>query len=46
METVGVDVFETVRKIGLPIEVISCERNVYGMITNSNLNSYRLLLVY
>lgn len=46
MEVVGVDVFETVRKIGLPIEVIPCEGNVYGMITHSKLNSYGLLLVY
>ena len=46
MEAVGVDVFETVRKIGLPIEVIPCEGNVYGMITHTNLNSYGLLLVY
>jgi hypothetical protein len=46
MEAVGVDVFETVRKIGLPIEIIPCEGNVYGMITHSKLNSYGLLLVY
>ena len=46
MEAVGVDVFATVRKLGLPIEVIPCEGNVYGMITHTNLNSYGLLLVY
>jgi hypothetical protein len=46
MEAVGVDVFATVRKLDLPIKVIPCEGNVYGMITHTNLNSYGLLLVY
>ena len=46
MEAVGVDVFATVRKLNLPIEVIPCENNAYGKITHTDLNSYGLLLVY
>jgi predicted metal-binding protein len=46
MEAVGVDVFATVRKINLPIDVIPCEENVYGRITHTNINSYGLLLLY
>ena len=46
MEAVGIDVFATVRKLNLPIEVIPCENNAYGKITHTNLNSYGLLLVY
>jgi|GEM_PF-5249954 len=36
----------TVRKLGVSIEVIPCEGNVYGMISHTNLKSYGLLLVY
>ena len=46
LEAVGVDVFATVRKLNLPIEVIPCENNEYGKITRTDLNSYGLLLVY
>jgi predicted metal-binding protein len=46
MEAVGVDVFATVRKLNLPIEVIPCENNAYGKITHTDLNSYGLLLIY
>ena len=37
MEAVGVDVFATVRKLSLPIEVIPCENNAYGKITHTDL---------
>jgi predicted metal-binding protein len=46
MEAVGIDVFATVRRLSLPIEVIPCENNAYGKITHTDLNSYGLLLVY
>ncbi len=36
MEAVGVDVFATVRKLNLPIEVIPCENNAYGKITHTD----------
>ena len=46
MEAVGIDVFATVRKLNLPIDVIPCEDNVHGRITTSNINSYGLLLLF
>ena len=45
MEAVGIDVFSTVRKLNLPIEVIPCEDNVHGRIMHTHLNSYGLLLI-
>ncbi len=45
MEAVGIDVFSTVRKLHLPIEVIPCEDNVHGRIMHTHLNSYGLLLI-
>lgn len=45
MEAVGIDVFSTVRKLHLPIEVIPCEDNGHGRITHTHLNSYGLLLI-
>lgn len=46
MEAAGIDVFETVRKQGLPIEVIPCKDNKYGRIMHTRLDTYGLLLVY
>lgn len=45
MEAVGIDVFSTVRKLGLPIEVIPCKRNEYGKFMHPRFDSYGLLLV-
>lgn len=45
MEAAGIDVFATVRKAGLPIEVVPCKNNEYGMITTTEINSYGLLLI-
>jgi predicted metal-binding protein len=45
MEAAGIDVFATVSKIGLPINVIPCEDNVYGQIQHTRINSYGLLLL-
>jgi hypothetical protein len=45
MEAAGIDVFATVSKIGLPINVIPCEDNVYGKIRHTRINSYGLLLL-
>ena len=46
MEAVGIDVFATVRKLGLPIDVIPCKDEKYGMVMHPNFNVYGLLLVY
>ena len=46
MEAAGIDVFATVRKLNLPINVVPCKANEYGMITTTDINSYGLLLVY
>lgn len=46
MEAAGIDVFATVRKLGLPMDVVPCKNNEYGRITHTNINSYGLLLVY
>ncbi|WP_424356786.1 DUF2284 domain-containing protein [Methanocella sp. MCL-LM] len=45
MEAAGIDVFATVRKAGLPISVVPCKNNEYGMITTTEINSYGLLLI-
>jgi predicted metal-binding protein len=45
MEAVGIDVFATVSKMRLPIDVIPCEGNVYGKIQHTDINSYGLLLL-
>ncbi|MDD1720740.1 MAG: DUF2284 domain-containing protein [Euryarchaeota archaeon] len=45
MEAVGIDIFATVSKLNLPIEVIPCENYEYGKIQHTNLNSYGLLLL-
>ncbi|MCD1295484.1 metal-binding protein [Methanocella sp. CWC-04] len=45
MEAVGIDVFATVHKMGLPLEVVPCKGNEYGKIMHPNINSYGLLLV-
>lgn len=45
MEAVGIDVFATVRKLGLPIEVIPCKDNQYGKFMHPNFDSYGLLLI-
>ena len=45
MEAVGIDVFSTVRKLNLPIDIIPCENNVHGRIMHTHLNSYGLLLI-
>ncbi len=45
MEAVGIDVFSTVKKLNLPIEVIPCENNVHGLIVHTHLNSYGLFLI-
>ncbi len=46
MEGAGIDVFATVRKLGLPIDVIPCKDEKYGMVTHARFNIYGLLLVY
>ncbi len=46
MEGAGIDVFATVRKLGLPIDVIPCKDEKYGMVTHSYFNIHGLLLVY
>lgn len=45
MEAAGIDVFATVRNLGLPIEVVPCKNNEYGMIKTTELDSYGLLLI-
>jgi predicted metal-binding protein len=45
MEAVGIDVFDTVRKLGLPIDVIPCKKNEYGKFMHPHFDSYGLLLV-
>lgn len=45
MEAVGIDVFATISKMHLPIDIIPCEGNVYGKIQHININSYGLLLL-
>ncbi len=45
MEAVGIDVFATVSKLGLPIDVVPCENYEYGKIQHTHLNSYGLLLL-
>jgi predicted metal-binding protein len=45
MEAAGIDVFATVRKAGLPISVVPCKNNEYGMIVTTDINSYGLLLI-
>ncbi|MDI6896126.1 DUF2284 domain-containing protein [Methanocella conradii] len=45
MEAVGIDVFATVRKLGLPIEVIPCKDNQYGKFMHPSFDSYGLLLI-
>lgn len=45
MEAVGIDVFATISKMRLPIDIIPCEGNVYGKIQHININSYGLLLL-
>jgi predicted metal-binding protein len=45
MEAAGIDVYATVSKVGLPIDVIPCEDNVYGKIQHAKINSYGLLLL-
>jgi predicted metal-binding protein len=45
MEAVGIDVFATVRKLSLPIEVIPCKDNQYGKFMHPNFDSYGLLLI-
>jgi predicted metal-binding protein len=46
MEAVGIDVFATVRKQGLPIEVVPCKGEEYGKFMHPRFDSYGLLLVY
>jgi predicted metal-binding protein len=46
MEAAGIDVFTTVKKLKLPINVVPCKDNEYGRIMHTDLNSYGLLLVY
>lgn len=46
MEGAGIDVFTTVRKLGLPIDIIPCKDEKYGRIMHTNFNTYGLLLVY
>ena len=46
MEGAGIDVFATVRKLGLPIDVIPCKDEKYGMVMHPRFNIYGLLLVY
>ncbi len=45
MEAVGIDVFATVRNLGLPIEVIPCKGNEYGKFMHPRFDSYGLLLI-
>ena len=45
MEAVGIDVFATVSKSNLPIDIIPCEDNIYGKIKHTKINSYGLLLL-
>jgi len=45
MEAAGIDVFATVSKMDLPIDVIPCEDNIYGKIRHAKINSYGLLLL-
>ena len=45
MEAVGIDVFETVRRLGLPIDVIPCKQNEYGKFEHPHFDSYGLLLI-
>ncbi|MEI7827163.1 MAG: DUF2284 domain-containing protein [Euryarchaeota archaeon] len=45
MEAVGIDVFATVSKSNLPIDVIPCEDDIYGKIQHTKINSYGLLLL-
>lgn len=45
MEAAGIDVFATVRKAGLPVSVVPCKNNEYGMIMTTDINSYGLLLI-
>jgi predicted metal-binding protein len=46
MEAAGIDVYETVRRIGQPISVVPCKNNEYGRIMRTDIDSYGLLLVY
>jgi len=45
MEAAGIDVFAIARKIGLPVNVVPCKNNEYGMIMTTDINSYGLLLI-